>query len=575
MYYRRSGVGAWSRACVAAGLLCAAEAAARPALRVRGGCELQLTARRAADPHGPVRISGVLLDDLGEAIGGARVTLTWEGETTETVTDPEGDYGATATAAAGVSSVAARWEGDALHSGCHAEARVERGRIPVVLSWGLPPGAIVDLSEPRHEFEILASAEHGAAGLRLALSLDGGEPLAQARTDSLGRARVSVGVDALGAPRVARLEARTPGDVTRMGARAAISVTLRGRPTLQFDATAADGGQAAELTGHLLLADEALAGRAVTISDGTGQTLGTLPTDALGGFAGKLPVPPAHRGPDGSTELVARFLSDAPWLHDASAGPVVVALATPRAPSLLWLLLPLALSLWLLRRARLRPAPQTAGRGAQAAAQQQRRPGVVLGSTSTRRPSAINGIDGQVFDIDTGDALSGVRVALVATGTPPQAVDSDAAGHFAFATPPPGTLTLEASAEGYAAQAAEVRSPHRGQYREMQVGLRSLRNVAFEHFRAVGDRLGGRAGASSQQTPRELQSAAAARGALPSGAAELASRVEAAVYGAPAPTVDEVDTIGAEAARVDPLGGAETSAPEDGGGRRATIPHRR
>lgn len=563
------------------GALPCLSATAQPAVRIRGACELRVVARVGPSGPGSVSLSGVLLDELGVPLAGQRVTLRppgavpGPGGAATAVTDDQGRFRSELSGQGPDGAIGAAWPGDALHSACEADARVGSARQPAELRWKTESGIVLDLARPTHRVELELMTPGPGSGVPLTLADAQGQTIATSRTGSDGRAVFTLRSDALGAARSARLVARDRGDAGRHPTTATLAVVLRETPALRLEASATAAGQLVDVRGGLTSTSGApLAGRAVSVLAG-GAAIHTLLTDATGGFAGQLPVDQAHRAADGTVELQAVFEPSAPWFTGARSASARIRLAPPSSPSALWLLAPLLLSLWLLRRQR-RSEPGTgAAGGAREAVVGRARLGVHRSQAARTRGAHPGGVvTGRVVDVDSGAPLA-ARLTLSAPGLAPHEFQADPEGAFAAPELPPGTYDLAICCPDYLNAHAELRLPHRGALGSLEIGLRSLRNAAFEHFRPCGDALAGQEGATDQLTPREIARLAKDRGVATQGTAALISHVEQAVFGREPPTRDLLSQLAHDAGEAVPERGGETSAAKDGGDRRATIPHRR
>jgi len=546
-------------------------AGAEPVVRVRAESRLTATLERVADGH---ELRGLLSDDLDVPLPNRAVTVSFAraGAVTQQLpltTDAQGRIAARLGALEDV-DVAISFAGDALHGGSDAPVAASAGRDGLVLHWGVEAGAVFDVGTPRHELEVGLLPAAGARGVRLSLRTDFGE-LGHAVTDAAGRARFTFGAARLGPARRTRLIASASASGGRAALREMRTIVVRTPTavTLAADATGAPGEVHVE--GLLTAASRALPDQAIALEAGE-RLLKTLETDADGRFEATVAIP-ATVAPGGELAIHARFESDAPWRAGARSGVVDVVIPPAPAPHPAWLLIPVALCLLLLMRYRPRGAERAHAEADAAARRAQ--PG--FRTSGSRRLSWAGelGIAGRVVDLEHGGTVSGARVELRDGPGAPAELAIDRSGRFEAGQLRAGSYTIVASAPGYCEEQAHFDIPHRGQWSDLRVTLERLRNRAFEEYRPAGDAVGPGIGAAGVLTPQEILDHHRASGADRAPLAELVELVEEAVYGKTPPTEEHVDEIRRRSGVMEAESKGANNDGQDGGGKRATIPHQR
>ncbi|MGF1469695.1 MAG: carboxypeptidase regulatory-like domain-containing protein [Sandaracinaceae bacterium] len=511
-------------------------ATAQPTVRVRAETRIELRIDRSP---GLVLVSGVLRDDLGAPLPDRAARLRLADERGMAVgsarrsTGSDGSFAAGFDVDPGSYEVRATFAGDEVYRGIEAVQRLDLDRAHVRLDVEIRAGGRLDLTRPTHVVEVTAVSDEGGGGLDVQLDNELGRRLAAGRTDGGGRLRFTVASDELGPPSTGRLIARTAGDDRRSSAQTEVPIT-RFRPTrLSLDwagDSVARTGDSLEVEGLLDDAAGPLARKAVGLFL-DGEHVATLLTDQAGRFRGELDAPPTP----GEVEVGARYEADAPWRTDGEADALTLTVLRRTSTPWLWLMVPVVLSAagFVVLSRRRRGATARA-----AAAPAVRRPGIDPGERRSRAPGSTR-IDGTVLDVDTGRPLDGAQVVL--EGPDPRGDTTGEDGAFVFREVAAGTHRLRALAPGYAATAAQVRVPHRGEWSPMTVRLQSLRELAVATYRPVAERLAPGRGFWALFTPRELQERAPTRARPPLSA--LTRRLEEAAYGRRPPALEDVEGV--------------------------------
>ncbi len=517
---------------------------AQPSVRVRAEARIELRIDRSP---GRVTVGGTLRDDLGEPLPGRRVevrVVTPSGETRARAvarTDATGSLGADFALDTGAYRVIARWEGDEGHQRVEVAQAVDLSRAHVRLAIAMGDGGRLDLDVPQHLVSVRASSEEGGAGLRVEVRDELDRRLAVGTTDDEGRVRFTIPSSTLGSPAAGRFVVSTPGDSERAPAQTEVPV-VRFRPTrlsLRAGTSRLEPGRPVAVEGRLQDSQGPLPRHAIGIFRGDTH-IATMLTDDDGRFARDLAL---ETDDDRSFALQARYDSDAPWRPSTRSERIRIAPPEVGSAAWPWLLasmLACAIALALLsRRPRARRLPVSAP------APRPAPPGV---APARSHPLAApqRDVGGTVLDADEGHAIAGVRIR-VNLGHDSLEVETDAGGRFSFTRIDGDDALLSIAAEGYEGSEAAIRLPHRGQWSDMTVRLRSLRQAALIRYRPVAEALAPQHRWWAFWTPRELLDHAS--GPARAEVRPLTRAVERAAYGKAPPTEAEVEEIAERADR--------------------------
>lgn len=456
--------------------------AAQPTLRVRAEARIELGGEPT--PLG-LRIHGALLDDLGVPLGARELSVSVRDERGAIIarhrlrSDRDGRFHVDVRSPDDTPlRVTAIFGGDASHERLEVERVVDRSRADVRLHLELARGErVLPLDDEGHEVRARVSSDAGGEALELELRDELDRTLARATTDGRGEATFVVPSSELGAPGAGRLVLWTHGDARRAEGRTELPILRRRVATLTLAAAGeARPGEVLVASGALVDAHGPLRRRAIGLFDGD-RHLGSVLTDDTGRFEWRGTV---AREDAPRLSLVARFESDEPGHGSAASAPVdvVVSVAAPFNPwSLAALLLSVASWLgvrWLWRRARPAPAPTP------------QRPPIAMAPVSARGAPRDLRLAGRLSD-RRDEALAGRVVARDPAGREHHA-DCAPDGTFALELPP-GAWQVRFEAPRHAALETSVTTPHRGEWRAVDVQLESWRERALAVFRRVAGRV--------------------------------------------------------------------------------------
>lgn len=513
-----------------------------PVVTVRAETRIELHVERQGDR---LQVRGVLRDDRGTPLVGRALDVAAIGaagtESTRLTTDHAGTFARTVPVGAADQVVVSFGE-TPLYAGTRVERSLDPERADVRLGIAVSDGGRIDLDGDPVVITVTADSDAGKQGLRVHLEDEMRRPLADGVTDARGRVTFRLEPTALGPPGPGRVVAIAADDGER--SRAATEypiVRSRGTAlTLESSGTRARAGFPLRFEGRLTVAGmpgQPVPGAPVGVFAG-GAHLGTDVTDDDGRYVVVAPLPSEAA----EREVVARFEAARPGLSSSTSPPILVTWVEAEGRFFLWALVPIALTalaLWALRR---RAGDQG---GPEAPARSTRAPGLVPGGGGRGRRGGSSTVGGRVVDVDTGRGVAPARVTFLVEGsTEEHVVDAAPDGAFAGGPFPDGALEVRVEAAGFAPHHGSIRLPHRGEWAEMEVRLRSLRRAVADAYRgAVLPRLPDQ-GRWAWRTNRELADEAGAREpGVRTPLADLEGRVAAIYYGpgpAPQAEVDEV-----------------------------------
>ncbi|MEZ4473043.1 MAG: hypothetical protein R3F60_20120 [bacterium] len=504
-------------------LLLLGVAAAAPRLAVKA--RTSVGDLRAAHEGDRVLVTGILRDNLGQAVPLARLVVR-EGEQAVAVqTGADGRFEATLSAeGAGPRSIRVEFQGDPLLSGAGSQTTVQVGRKTVSLAVAM--ATTVEAGEPATA-SVSASDGEGAPvpDLPLHVRLDA-ETLTPVRLGPAGQAVIPLPPPI---PGTHRLRVYWPGDAHR--APADVEAVFVAGQSMQITLAAADAspapGQPVVLSGRVTRGPDQPVSVRLTAD---GRPIDDARTDSGGGFrftleAGSLPA--------GTVRFRAAGRTDAEGWRDALSPVVSVQLPAPPPPSPWWLwgpalLAALSLAVVLGRAWRKRPRPTVSvPRPAPALP-----PPFVFEAPANAAPGALSV---HLRDALTGAPLRGTVVWL-ARGAPEPGPAATA--------PPPG-VQAETDAEGQArldgggdrvwawavgyAPACHPVPPSGGRARLALLPVRARVQTLYDEVLVHAGRPPLRFG---RQTPREAAAPLARRGAPAAALEALTVLVERACFDA-------------------------------------------
>ena len=504
---------------------------AEPTLRVRAETRLEMGATATASG---VEVQLTLRDDLGASIAHASVELSLRGPedtgpTRVVRTGDDGRFVATLRAPANVTEIIAHYPGDATYAATEAQRSIDPAQSDTRLDLSLPGGTDLDLDRAVHPFRVHASSAAGAAGLHLEIFDELDRSLARGVTDGEGDFQGALAASTLGPPGAGRLRARSAGDARRADAQVELPVirTRRISLTLTLQPRKVEEDGEIRLTGRLFDSAGGLGRRAVGIF-GAGAHWGSRLTDEVGNYDLRLPVPADTHG---RLVVEARYESEGPGRPDAVSAPTRLTVEAHTSWAWLSLALPLA-ALLLLVVWGTRPRRARNGRRRVAPVEGTPASVVVAGKAQGRRRQ-FNILAGRVEDSRDGRPLANASVRVRRGDEVVAESRSSDSGGFQHADLPRATLTLEVDAPGYELSTAAIVVPHRGEWSQTKVRLRSLRWRVAEAFEPVAAEILGSAERAATHTHREA--AALSVGSLAPEVNDLAQAVERVAYGADVP----------------------------------------
>ncbi len=537
-----------------------AGAAAQPVVWVRAETRIELRVERQP----VVRVRATLRDDRGNGLPNRAISVRVASPDgvqrglSQGRTDTAGELAADFDVAPGTYRFEAHYAGDESYDEARVELLLDLERAHVRLVMSALDGRLdrIDLDAPRHRFRVRAESEAGGEGMSVALENELEEVLATGITGEDAAVTLEVESRALGGPAAGRLVVRTPGDAERAPAQTEVLV-VRFRPTaltLDVAPRRVEGGRPVRVEGRLATSERPLARKAIGLFAGE-RHLETVLTDAEGRFAREVVL----EENDATVALTARFESDAPWRPSAVSDPVDVRVAPRGATPVRWLLLPIAVCAVALVALWWRSRRQRKAAEAQRPSLAPAPPGIHVPTAASERDAARSDVGGTVLDADEGAPIAGAAVRLEGPGDAILARGDDE-GVFTIAEVPAGRWTIRVEAPGYEARDATVEIPHRGALAQVQVRLRSLRQLALRNYAPLAEALVPQRRWWAFWTPREL--AERARGPARGSVEQVTLELEAVVWSAGPPDAESVEAIGKRAGELAP---ALREPPRDGG----------
>ena len=365
----------------------------------------------------------------------------------------------------------------------------------------------------------------------------------RAESDELGpfgRAGQRVDVTA----EIAATDERNAAQATR-----SVLLTSATAVTLAVDGTRVSPSGALAVEGTVRDDDGPIAGATVVVGLENGADVASFVSDEHGRYSGRV------RGrdlPAGNVFVEARYRPQQDW-RDGSVSATVPIEVLPAPPAAVWpylvspaLTLLAALVVFAARDRRWRRYLAVGRRARRIAAA----PPVALGLTESR-PGILSslrrsdhGLSGVV--VDAADDRPITTATLIARSADGQAhaATVDEHGRFAFEELAPGPLVVEVAAAGYVGERFARTLPHKGELRNARVRLVPVRARIFDAWRRAAAPLYPTPRAAETMTPRELYAHVQRRRLVPStGLAALTDRVESAVWGAHAPSMDDLAEV--------------------------------
>lgn len=496
-------------------------------IRVRSTTQLELDAVRR---ERSTAVIATLRDDSSAPIAGAVLrlevldaVLDHSALVHEGTTDVRGQVVLEVRVASATLHVGAIYRGDELYGGAHIERTLDPGASPPRLSIVTPAARRLDL-DAADQRAVVRFDGGVTEGVTIALFDERGVALGEEQLDDSGHAEFRFASRALSDVGWGKLKVRaTPfdGSPTRE-VETDILRTRRSRISLHVSHDEIRLGEPLTLRAELRNAKEALAAMPVSLYVG-GKAWSTLRTDRRG--QALFTLEPQHTG---VAEIDVRFDGDGLGNLASRSEKLRVEVAEAFEATWIWLAFPWAFSLLVLALARRKPRRKTGLEAIAVGA-----PAVELGQERgrTRRHFTISGsLIGAAWQRDrpptTAHLLGGARTI---------AMTLDADGRFRSPHLEKGVWRLRAEADGFLAEEASFRIPHRGELHGLRVRLRSRREYAQTLFHRVASHI-----VSEQEWPLLTNQEIVAREA---GLAPLGRSVDEAAYQAEDPTHEQLRAI--------------------------------
>lgn len=517
-------------------------------VRVHVRAESRIDLEWTENDHVPI-LQGRLQDDLGRALSKRNLeivfrTLDDTSVSKRVATDEDGMFWLARPAEVAEEQrllVDARFEGDDDFEASHVTLdAAELARKPELDVRVADP---VDLANAKTEVSLRLEAEGKPVSAPVIVRNELGHQLAFVTVS--GEAKISLSTEQLGPPGDGRLIVETKATERWSSRRTEMPIRRRIRPSLSLRLTEGTDSTA-KLCGLLEDRFGRLADRIVEVAE-QGRRIATLRTDSEGRFCTTL-----SNNEKRERKFVAAFAGDGRGRWPAHSE--VVALSARSTRSLSWLAplgtIVLGFVSWLF----------LTGRKNNSGERREGNPRIagVRPSETERTKADQVAITFQVLALDSGTPLveADVKFNNASTGQSYQ-LKSDRDGYVRVERLEKGQWLLSVAHDpGYVAEQAEVLTPHRGQWLDAKVYLRSVRQHADALWTDLASALSGRD--VQQLTQREI-----ARG-LPElrGAHELAQDIEETTYDKEAKNVEHLESLRKRAAAMHKTGRKSPQVPE-------------
>ncbi|MEM6960520.1 MAG: hypothetical protein AAF355_06270 [Myxococcota bacterium] len=451
-------------------------------LRVRAETRIELSVD--SNPGATV-VSGILRDDSGTPLSTRRIVVS-----TDTGSDSWHKHLAAYTDSQGTFRVSlpphqprrfrirARFDGGDGYGPVEAIRDIDPHRANVSLRLVLAHQGRFDLDARAHAIDIVARSKTGGRGIPIELFDELSRPLARATTDQHGTASIRLASRLLGQPGAGKLVAIARPGKYHEGARSESPIIRYRRTVLTLQTRAVRMGQPIVAGGQLSDSVGPLPERAVGLFlDDT--HLATALTDANGQFS--LEVGSGEWQHQARGLLQARFTSDDPGRSSALSTPIELHPGTQGSDSFwIWLWPSAALfALLALGRRQTKTAVLDKPHATRSPKTESERSATVV-----PRPKRYE-LSLRVVDHWDDRCIDEARALLTAPDG--SEVDVPLGEQHSFCSPPleEGDYSLQVRARGYMPTQAELHIPHRGEWSEAKIRLRSLREHALIPFQKL------------------------------------------------------------------------------------------
>ncbi|MGE0403441.1 MAG: carboxypeptidase-like regulatory domain-containing protein [Kofleriaceae bacterium] len=467
-----------------------------PTIDIRAQTQLQLESVKLRD-EGVAEVAGMLADRLtGDGLGGQTVSITVNGDTITTSTQPDGRFRANVGVPVGPTKVELSFRGSPLLDPSKLETVTDPSREQVTLTILVDPDEVIE--QTRVVGVKLTVTALGKAKLPIQIEVGNATDttLKKLRVVETGTPFTLTRKDA-GGPGSKRVRATFAGDATRQTATAEVTLELKGET--QTSMTVSTTKLAFEddlvVTGKVTDDDGAAMPRvAVTLVSGD-RRLAQGATDPKGAYRFEVEGEIIGQG-----QFAVQVQSDIgiSYLKPSRSEPAIIRVAAPQPVPVSYTIAAfiatgLAAGGFFLARSK----PWSKLRRAKQAAEIPANEGtteIMDGGLVTNKPSVISTLRRPHDDGFSGVVRDTVRsrhvpeaVVTLTLGDVERSVRTAEDGSFTIERLAPGEWRAEVAAPGHVTERFGVSIPHRGELRGVRVDLVPVRERVFQLYRHAAE----------------------------------------------------------------------------------------
>ncbi len=467
-----------------------------PTIDIRAQTQLQLESVKLQD-EGVAEVAGLLADRLtGDGLGGQTVSITVNGDTITTSTQPDGRFRANVGVPVGPTKVELSFRGSPLLDPSKLETVTDPSREQVTLTILVDPDEVIE--QTRVVGVKLTVTALGKAKLPVQIEVGNATDttLKKLRVVETGTPFTLTRKDA-GGPGSKRVRATFAGDATRQTATAEVTLELKGetRTSMTVSTTKLAYEDDLVVTGKVTDDDGAAMPRvAVTLVSGD-RRLAQGATDGKGAYRFEVEGEIIGQG-----QFAVQVQSDIgiSYLKPSRSEPAIIRVAAPQPVPVSYTIAAfiatgLAAGGFFLARSKpwlkLRRAKQAAEIPANEGTTE-----IMDGGLVTNKPSVISTLRRPHDDGFSGVVRDTVRsrhvpeaVVTLTLGDVERSVRTAEDGSFTIERLAPGEWRAEVAAPGHVTERFGVSIPHRGELRGVRVDLVPVRERVFQLYRHAAE----------------------------------------------------------------------------------------
>lgn len=467
-----------------------------PTIDIRAQTQLQLESVKLRD-EGVAEVAGLLADRLtGDGLGGQTVSITVNGDTITTSTQPDGRFRANVGVPVGPTKVELSFRGSPLLDPSKLETVTDPSREQVTLTILVDPDEVIE--QTRVVGVKLTVTALGKAKLPIQIEVGNATDttLKKLRVVETGTPFTLTRKDA-GGPGSKRVRATFAGDATRQTATAEVTLELKGETQTSMTVSTTKLAYEDDLvvTGKVTDDDGAAMPRvAVTLVSGD-RRLAQGATDPKGAYRFEVEGEIIGQG-----QFAVQVQSDIgiSYLKPSRSEPAIIRVAAPQPVPVSYTIAAfiatgLAAGGFFLARSK----PWSKLRRAKQAAEIPANEGtteIMDGGLVTNKPSVISTLRRPHDDGFSGVVRDTVRsrhvpeaVVTLTLGDVERSVRTAEDGSFTIERLAPGEWRAEVAAPGHVTERFGVSIPHRGELRGVRVDLVPVRERVFQLYRHAAE----------------------------------------------------------------------------------------